>query len=191
MRMTDDLEAILAFLTKLKRPVADLLQEGLSVPELRIRTASLPGKLPEEVTHLYDWHNGTRYQKGDMLDDLHFFPGFYFLPIEKALVHYMSLHDAPGWGREWFPLFANGGGDFYATICGTSEKMSSAIVGYIMGEMTQDIEYESLSSMIKTIRACFERDVFFLSQAGYLEADDALHAKIAREFNPSVELWAT
>ena len=179
--MTNDLDAILGYLRGMNRPVAGLLQPGISVPELRIKTATFPTRLPEEVILLYGWHNGTRSSQGDMLDDLHFFPGFYFLPIEEAVEHWWNLRDAPGWNLDWLPLFANGGGDFYAAMCGEVKTDGTPIVGYIMGENKQDVEYESLASMFRTIRACFERGAFFLSQSGYLEANDVLHARIAKE----------
>lgn len=185
----DELDMIVSKLKILRRPIVGLLQDGLSLPELRIRTGSLAIKLSKEVNCLYGWRNGTYYSKGDKLDDLHFFPGFYFMPIEKAIVHYRRLCKAPGWNNKWFPLFANGGGDFYATICSDHELDISPLVGYLMGESKQDIEYESLFSMIRTIRAAFERGAFYLTAKGYMEIDYTAHAKIAKEFNPSVALW--
>jgi hypothetical protein len=65
----------------------------------------------------------------------------------------------------WLPLFANGGGDFYAADL-AGDPIEPPIIGFILGEHEHPIEY-------------------------YLEADDKRHAELARHHKPSLPIFVT
>ncbi|MDQ6719297.1 MAG: SMI1/KNR4 family protein, partial [Candidatus Dormibacteraeota bacterium] len=91
-----------------------LLRPGIptraSEAMLRQHGLQVPFGLPE----LYAWHDGTDATTGVPLDDLHLFPGYYFLSLEDATRNYAAFRDDPRWNPAWLPIFANGGGDFFA-----------------------------------------------------------------------------
>lgn len=76
---------------------------------------------PADLCDLYEWRNGTDTQ-GAKLDDIHLWPGFYFLTIKDAIANYGAFVADSRWDRAWIPVFANGGGDFYAVICETGRS---------------------------------------------------------------------
>lgn len=187
-----ELDAILRHLEKLRRPVVDELRPGLQCAALEVRTRTLQIALPEELKELYRWRDGTEIRKGSLLDDLHFFPGYYLMSLDDALTSYELFQDDPRWDHTWFPVFANGGGDFYAVVtcqqeCGTR---SVPVVGFLFGEPDHEIEYECLTAMISCLSVCFEKEIFFVSAEGYLEADDDRQFQVDQNFNASLDGYA-
>ncbi len=110
------------------------------------------------------------------------------MSLDDSLTTYRAVAADSRWDPAWLPIFANGGGDFYATRCGAGDGTGS-VVGFLVGQSEHPIEYESLTAMAATILACYEEGVFFLSKEGYLEADDHAHAAIARRLNPALGFW--
>jgi hypothetical protein len=142
-----------------------------------------------DVIAMYQWKGGTNVPAGTPLDDVHFFPGFYWLSWEDAMTNLSVFKKDSRWKPQWLPVFANGGGDFYAVDCEKGSDSLCAVVGFLLGEPEQDIEYETLGSMLETVLDCYRRGAFFVDDRGYLEINNQLHAEIARAHNPSVPLW--
>jgi cell wall assembly regulator SMI1 len=157
--------------------------------QIRKMTSGLPFALPREVETLYQWRDGTMVRAGDRLDKVYFFPGFYLLSLEEAVQTYAERRDAPQWRPEWFPLFANGGGDFYLAWCRSEMTQTAPIVGFMHGEPEQIVEYESLTAMVRTLAACYDSGAFFLDEDNTLEVDDEMHRQLALRFNPGIEEW--
>lgn len=185
-----DLDVVLQYLEELRRPVVKMLQKGISADEFEATTAILPFALPFELRILYEWRNGISCAPGTPLDDIHFFPGFYFPSLDETVAHYRALEGAPAWDARWFPVFTNGGGDFYASVCSITGSGNTAPVAfYLLGEIDQEVRYDSMCDMIRTTRACFEKGAYYLTADGFLEVNYAQRAQIAAELNPSVNLW--
>ena len=187
--MHADLDVILSYLKELTRPVIERLEEGLSHEEIDryLSKVSLTGT--QDLYELFSWRNGTKVQKGDRLDDLHFFPGFYFMAFEDAISQYALIKSDVRWKLGWFPIFSNDGGDFYVVDLANGSANESPVIGFMVNDSEHRIEYQSLTTMVATIRECFEKEVFFVDKNGYQEANDREHAKIARKNNPTVSLW--
>lgn len=183
------LDRIVRHLRRLNRHAPERLQPGLSPQELEAWESRLPFALTSEVESMYRWRNGTRAEEGASLEDLYFFPGFYYLSIEEAVQTYREREDAPQWRMGWFPLFANGAGDFYIVPCRRKKLETSEIIGFLHGEPEQTAEYESLASMIQTLEACFREGAFFLDDDDTMEIDDDKQRVIARRLNPTIEEW--
>jgi cell wall assembly regulator SMI1 len=79
------LRTIEAHLARLRRPVMQLLQPGLSREQIEKHEAKLQFKLTPDLVNLYRVRNGTAAREGDIIDDLWFFPGFYLLSLEEAV----------------------------------------------------------------------------------------------------------
>lgn len=187
--MISDLDRIVEHLRRLGRRTPGLLLDGLSGPDLESWEAAFPFAFTRELDRIYQWRNGTKAEEGDLLEALHFFPGFYFLSIEEAVQTYRERERSPQWRKAWFPLFADGGGDFYVVPCLGEKTDASEIIGFIHGEPEQIVEYESLSAMIATFESCFAEGAFFVDDDDTMEIDDDKHRDIAHRFNPEVPEW--
>jgi cell wall assembly regulator SMI1 len=135
------------------------------------------------------WRDGTAAAEGESLNTLTFFPGFYFPSLEEAVQIYHERKDSPQWRGGWFPVFADGAGDFYIVPCESTRKDSAGVIGFIHGEPDQPVEYESLTTMLQTIAACYAQGAFFVDDDGCLEIDDDAHHRIANRFNPEIPEW--
>lgn len=190
--MRQHLDAIAASLARLGRnELLDRLNPGTERTALasRLRAAGLAA--PTRLCELFEWHDGTRVEPGVILDDVQFFPGFYFCSSGDALTNYGAFRDDPRWQEGWLPIFANGGGDFYAIDLAAVEHDDAPVVGFMLGQPDHPIEYEGLELMFATLAKSFEVGAFFVDERGYLEADDVAHGEVARIFNPRVDLWRT
>jgi cell wall assembly regulator SMI1 len=185
------LDAILRHLERLDRSqLLARLQPGIPSADVRHALSRLGLAGSDDLLGLYEWHNGTRVPEGTALDDVHFFPGFYFLALDDATTNFLAFRDDGRWSSTWLPIFSNGGGDFYAVDCGTHSETLGAVIGFMVDQIEQPVEYESLRSMMATLADCFEQGVFFVDRRGYLEMDYARHAEIARRHNPRLPIWS-
>lgn len=142
---------------------------------------------PADLEDLYSWRNGTRVEAGSDLDSVQFFPGFYLLSLDDALENYEGFRRDSRWDSAWLPVFANGGGDFYAV---NTAEGSGPIIGFIIDQSEHPVEYEGLGAMLETLADCFTEGVCFVDDRGYLEMDDRRHAAIARRHNANLTLWS-
>jgi hypothetical protein len=163
------------------------LKEGLEAGHTRslLQGFGLPSS--GEVQALYAWKNGTQTMGVESLDDIHLFPGFYFLSLEDAIANYGAFVGDARWTPGWLPVFANGGGDFYVTDL--SGDLPGVVRHFRIEESEHPIEFVSVVDMLKTIAAGFERKVFFVDPNGYLDMDDLAFATVAGELNPRVPWW--
>jgi hypothetical protein len=187
--MEQSLERIAAALARLGRTeVLRRLLPGVPVETIFERLRAVGLEPSDGLLELYSWRGGTRVDPGMPLDDVHFFPGFWFLSLEDAIADYAAFREDPRWNPSWLPVFANGGGDFYAVwLHGGAES----VVGFLIDHSEHPVEYEDLSAMCRTLADCFDEGAFFRDERGYLEMDDMRHAEIARRNNPNVALWAS
>lgn len=188
--MIEYLDGIYRWFSKNRRPVAKLLQEGVTSEYFEKVTGSLELRLPIELKELYMWRNGTANQKGFTLGDIAFMPGFFFLPIEEAVDNYNSFKKDKEWNESWFPFMANGGGDFFVVNCKDDNMARGAsVIGFMLNEEGHEVEYLSVTSMINTIYECYERGIYFLDKDGYIEVDLVKEAIVANVINPGLERW--
>lgn len=189
-KMTDVLASIEGINRRLGRhKLLQSLQPGVSAEHVRslLGEASLPSTPELEV--LYAWHNGVAESDTGPIGEISLWPGFYFMPIEEAVLNYKTFISDPRWKTGWLPVFADGGGDFY--IVDLSEPGDSPVRDFRIDFGECIIEFNSLSDMMKTIEQAFERGVFYRESKTeeYLEMDDNAFDKIALELNPDVEWW--
>ena len=174
-------------IVQLRRPVVEKLRPGLQPATVEASLGRLQVALPHELIHLYCWRDGTDVHEGSLLDDLHFFPGYYLMSLEHALTSFELFRNDPKWNHNWFPVFASGGGDFYAVICQEECGARSApVVGFLLGEPDHEIEYENLTTMLSCLRVCFEQEIFFVTAEGFLEADSDRQFEVDRSVNPNL-----
>lgn len=163
------------------------LNPGITSLKIQELFEEIPLQPNQDLHALYAWRNGTKDSEGITLGELAFFPGFYLMSLEESIQTYMELRETDDWDKSWFPIFASGGGDFYAM--NLAPEAQGQILGFYVFEEDPQIEYLSLKSMLTTLKACYEQGIIFRNEQGYLDMDYRKHAEIAHEINPDVKMW--
>lgn len=163
--------------------VADRRRAGLSAEYIQAAIQKFGLQVPNDLLGLYTYCDGTSTSEGDVLGDIQFFPGFYWMDLEDALDSYEAVSKSEEWNRAWVPIFANGGGDFYAVVCDDTSPYFGEIVGFVLGEPGQIVEFKNVVSMLRTVDRSFSKGAFFTSE-GRLKADYPKMRAIARETQP-------
>lgn len=184
------LESILEQLRRLNRPVVTLLEPELSDAEIRQLTSSLPFPLPDEVTELFAWRNGTK-RGAAPFQDMALFPVWFLPPIEQAVEEYRGLTVglADFWPADSFPILFSGSGDYLGVRCRTAPGGTGEVNSYRLGNTEAIIECSGLKEMLQTVLASYEEGVFFVDADGDFDVDDERFAEVARRFNPGLERW--
>lgn len=186
--MREHLRSIEASLNALRRhDLLRLLQPPLSgeVVDARLREHQLD--LSDDVRELFAWKDGTETAEVQRLDTIYLFPGFYFLSLKAALASYRALVSDRRWGHDWFPLFADGGGDFYFIDLATSAR--GAVRRFRLEEDHHPVEFSSLGSMVTTLAEAYDEGVIYVDDEHYLEWDRSAFTILAARHNPSVGWW--
>ena len=174
-------------LQQLDHPCVDHLNPGLSSQKIQELFEEIPLQPNQDLHTFYAWRNGSKDSDGITLGELAFFPGFYLMSLEESIQTYMELRARNGWDKSWFPIFASGGGDFYAM--NLAPEAQGQILGFYVFEEEGQVEYWSLKSMLATLKACYEQGIIFRNEQGYLDMDYRKHAEIAHDINPEVRIW--
>jgi cell wall assembly regulator SMI1 len=178
---------VVGFLTLMNRPVVSILQARADALAINEAFGTLGLVAPKDLLDMFTTHNGTKVIVGDSLDDIHFFPGFYWMSLEDCVSSYKAVSNHELWEKSWFPLFSNGGGDFYCLVCDVQSSNYGQIVGFIYGD-SYDVEFSSLQMMLAVLKECYLRNIYYV-EGGYLEADDYAAIEVAKEFCPELDLY--
>ena len=185
--ITQLLNEIEKCLQKLHHSCVDHLNPGISSQQIQELFEKIPLQPTQDLRALYTWRNGSEDSEGITLGELAFFPGFYLMSLEESIQTYLELRARDTWDKSWFPIFASGGGDFYAM--NLAPEAQGQILGFYVFEEEGQVEYWSLKSMLATLKACYEQGIIFRNEQGYLDMDYKKHAEIAHEINPDVKIW--
>lgn len=185
--ITQLLNEIEKSLQQLDHSCLDHLNPGLSSQKIQELFEEIPLQPNQDLHALYAWRNGSKDSDGITLGELAFFPGFYLMSLEESIQTYLELKETDDWEKSWFPIFASGGGDFYAMIL--APEAQGKILGFYVFEEGAQVEYLSLKSMLATLKTCYEQGIIFRNEQGYLDMDYRKHAEVAHEINPDVKIW--
>ena len=185
--ITQLLNEIEKSLQQLDHSCVEHLNPGLTSQKIQELFEEIPLQLNQDLHALYTWRNGSKDSDGITLGELAFFPGFYLMSLEESIQTYLELRARDVWNKFWFPIFASGGGDFYAM--NLAPEGQGQILGFYVFEEEAQVEYRSLESMLATLKACYEQGIIFRNEQGYLDMDYRKHAEIAHEINPDVKIW--
>ena len=181
------LDKIETSLQQLHHSCVDHLNPGLSSQKIQELFEEIPLQPNQDLHALYAWRNGSEDSEGITLGELAFFPGFYLMSLEESIKTYLELRETDAWGKSWFPIFASGGGDFYAM--NLAPEAQGQILGFYVFEEEAQVEYRSLESMLTALKNCYEQGIIFRNEQGYLDMDYRKHAEIAHDINPDVKIW--
>ena len=185
--ITQLLNEIEKSLQQLDHSCVDHLNSGITSLKIQELFEEIPLQPTQDLRALYTWRNGSKDCEGITLGELAFFPGFYLMPLEESIQTYLELRAREAWDKSWFPIFASGGGDFYAMILASEGQ--GQILGFYVFEEEAQVEYRSLKSMLATLKACYEQGIIFRNEQGHLDMDYRKHAEIAHEINPDQKIW--
>lgn len=181
------LDKIETSLHKLNHPCVHHLNPGISSQKFQALFEKTPFQPNQELCSLYSWRNGLGDSKDATLGELAFFPGFYLMSLEESIQTYMELKARNAWDKSWLPIFASGGGDFYAM--NLAPEGQGQILGFYVYEEEPQVEYRSLESMLIALKNCYEQGIIFRNEQGYLDMDYRKHAEIAHDINPDLKIW--
>jgi hypothetical protein len=182
--------AIIDHLRVLGRPVVGKIRHGLPYDLIDAKARSLSIVVTQELRELYHIVGGTSVSNGDLLEDLHWFPiGFYMLALDDAAVMYRTFVSDTRWSRTWFPVFANGGGDFIAQVLTARPLAAAPLVHFLLGEGEQQVQFESLTNMLGFMCECFDRNICFVNEDGALDWDWDEGWRIGKKWNPGLPYW--
>lgn len=179
MSTEQTINSIFNHLSSLHRSIASRRKSGVDEQVVVEKLSSRGLYCHKDFLEVYRLCNGTSTHKGDVLDQIQFFPGYYWMDFEEALTTYDALASSENWSKAWFPVFASGGGDFYCVICDKDSRDFGAIVGFILGESDHLVEFKSMKTFLETIDRSFLEGAFF-AKDGFLEADYSKMRVISR-----------
>ena len=185
--ITQLLNEIEKSLQQLDHSCVEHLNPGLTSQKIQELFEEIPLQLNQDLHALYTWRNGSKDSDGITLGELAFFPGFYLMSLEESIQTYLELRARDVWNKFWFPIFASGGGDFYAM--NLAPESQGQIHGVYVYEEEPQVEYRSLKSMLTTFKVCYEQGVIFRNKQGCLDMYYRKHAEIAHDINPEVKIW--
>ena len=185
--ITQLLNEIEKSLQQLDHSCVEHLNSGIISLKIQELFEEIPLQPNQDLRALYTWRNGSEDSEEITLGELAFFPGFYLMSLEESIQTYQELRKTSTWNQCWFPIFASGGGDFYAM--NLASEAQGHILGFYVYEEDPQVEYQSLESMLIALKNCFEQGIIFRNEQGYLDMDYRKHAEIAHEINPDLKIW--
>ncbi len=183
MNIDASVDRIFDYLQQLGSVIPSRRRVGLSPEVIQEVMGGLGLKPSVDLTTLYAYCDGTSTLEGEKLEEIQFIPGFYWMSLNEALATYRSVSRSAEWQASWLPIFANGGGDFYAVICDQSSSYFGEVVGFVLGETDQVVEFSNVASLFGTVERSFTEGAFFVAN-GMLKADYPRMRAIAREVQP-------
>ncbi|HTX79225.1 MAG TPA: SMI1/KNR4 family protein [Longilinea sp.] len=186
--LTQYLNQILDWHTKLGSPLAKYLLPGLSKSEIRKKVAALPFAMPDEFIELYTWRNGTPARDPNWVSFIEYHR---FLSLDEALDVFQMTYPITKQFYEktdWIMTFEDGSGDGYGISAVEEVNPITPIVFLFEGEGVNVVS-ESLTQMMRTMVASFEAGVFKMGKDGDLETDFIGLGEIAHKLNPDIYFW--
>lgn len=183
------LAAIEASLRRLGRTqLLDALAPGIPARVVSERLAQFALTSTPDLDALYEWHNGCDPDACSTLGQLWMFPIYYLLSLDESAATYSALCESGRWQSNWWPVFADGGGDFY--VANLNDCSNSQVYHFHNEYMECPIEFDSLSAMMATIAAAFKQGIYYAtSQTEPIIEIAGEFDRLAAEMNPTVAWW--
>lgn len=177
-----------------------ILQKPAGKEEIFQAERKLELKFNDELSELYACANGTHNDYQTPSGSMGLIPGYAFLSLEDAISYYetslevwdlifLNLDTDFKPGKKLFPFLDDNAGDCYWVDL----NKGSADYGKIFWTNTlaenPGYLYNSLSSMLKVVWECYEKNVIRMDNDGFLECDYRRFGEISRDLNPGISYW--
>ena len=194
--LLNQLDQLCETLLRCQRPVANLLQPGLTESELAGVLGASTISLPDQAKQLYQWRNGTRGIDSLPIDEVSLFPSYYFPSLQLALAEFngwRGLFEANSsecpWSSNWFPIFMDVGGCFYAIDCESGSQTCGGIIEYIP-DYGGELVFSDLSRMVISLIECYRHGAYHVTSHGRLTSNDKECLRLFKRLNPEILAWS-
>jgi len=189
--LQDILESLEQLLKEINSPLLSKLNIGLDNHLQRDLITNLD--LPEEVTAMYSWRNGTEVKPNDPLGELWIFDFGLFVSLEYAISLYKEAVDfVPKWDKYKFPLYVSGGGEYYLIECDKKKKEYGMIYFHSIGNFDFDIiitKFDSLQTFFLTMIECYQKNAYTFDSDNSIKFNFELECEISKALNPNSDFW--
>jgi hypothetical protein len=151
---TDTLNYVLDRHVALNPNFASNLLPGLPRQKIIEMMKDIVDRVPEELIELYQWHNGSGFYYT-------FLPSFEFQPLEHAIERGINSYHQNN--DNWLPIMdCNGDAQLIMVFGGDSDTIPIYCKDLECGIYEQC--FDSLTTMIQTIAACFDEDLYWCNE---------------------------
>ena len=185
MTIEQELKKLSLNIEKLSLPAAKYVVNPCPIDAI---VASLDGvgiiKAPS-IVELYSNFGGFNIVEGALSEEFWIYSSFCLDTLENSLLNYKCLIDSAEWHVGNFPLFSNGGGDFYSIVTSLESKFFGYISYFMLGE-EEYIAYSSLENFLSVINKCYDQGICYSDAGGYLETDHLKALLVAADMNSNL-----
>jgi len=147
----------------------------------------------EALITFYGWKNGVSKIGRGIIGEIEIFPDGSMLSLEEAEnVYNIYTQEESSWGKNLFPIFTNGGGDYLLYDIDDKSQTFEMIFLYapslLLDEKPQTI-YDSLESLVETQIQCLKSNAYNFDSKGIDEIDYDLLSDISAKNNPKSKYW--
>ncbi len=144
-------------------------------------------QLPTSLKKVYSKISGTYYEIEDqkMMD---FIPGYLLIRDTEYENFKKSLDKIViDENDNFYPFLVNYSSDFYALKVRDNHEEGVYTIDHDMPDAIKI--HNSIEDFFKTIISCYEENVYFLDEDGYLDMDFDKEQIVGQKYNPDIEYW--
>lgn len=178
-----------------KAPILHELNDGLPISVIDQMLSQVVENYAELVL-FYNWKNGiseSLFERPAV--EIELFPEGIMLSLQEAIERYILYTKTDKiWSVHYFPIFTNGGGDYYLYNLDKGSKDFGAIFLYapsLLLKEVPDLLYDSIISFLRTIIECIEAGAYEYNPSGGINVDYDLKFEISKKHNSKSEYWKT
>lgn len=201
----DSFEKIIARQQAMGYYFPTILQAPASEAQIQQTAQQLGLTFNEELVALYSFANGTLLDEETPCGKTGLIPIHSFLSLEDAMIYYQTGQE-PGSitlepeayfknmdtgympGNKLFPFLEDGAGNCHWVDLNDGPNYGRLYWTNTFGDQP-DYLYNSLTSLFEVIAACYEQDVFFLDEDGFLDCDYKRFSELSGQYNPDIDYW--
>jgi len=146
----------------------------------------------DALATFYGWRNGIMNMADGLIGEMELFPNGIILSLEESENIYTLYTQDQVWEKIFFPIFTNGGGDYFLYDVDDKSPTYEMIFLYapslLLDEKPQTI-YDSLESLIETQIQCLNNDAYNFDSKGIDNIDYDLLYDISAKCNPKSKYW--
>jgi hypothetical protein len=196
--ITECFKSIVAKQKSIGYEFPSLLRPGTERSSLAKVEETLGLKFNDELIELYTFADGIKFQEGSVIGKSGIIPIHVFLSNENAINYYKTYithedlftnHDSEkSPGKKLFPFLEDSAGCCHWVDLNDTKNHGKIYWTNSYGE-SPDYVFSSLTKFFQAIKECYEKEVFFLDEDGYLEQDDEEFARVAMKLDPKIKYW--
>ena len=151
-----------------------------------VKLKEVMNEIPELFKIIYSRISGTKYEINNQIF-MDFVPGFLLIHILEYHQNYLDLNkitkDSETKGI-FYPILRNYSSDFIAM-----DKDLNKIYLIYHDDPQIYLIHNDANKFLETLNENYKQNVYFLDQDGYLDYDQDLEYKVAKEINKNIEFW--